>query len=253
VATDGDLRHLTSEQIQEFLDRGLTPQEEARVQEHLSVCPRCQGELEGWSLLFSDLGSLEEISPGPPGGHGPSFDTKASGRPGQGLVRSRGSRRDTPNPSSTRSNSGLPGWDSPGRRSRRSHGPPGRLRTLPRGSQGLGGDLRFPGSAGAVRSCPGICRKGHGPSPDPSSATGAVGYGRGSGPGMGKRVPPPDPPRMGCGRWDRIGPHHHNGGFGLSRILTSPSLCGEFHDIRLMEGFGPLFVPFLCRGWCRGG
>ena len=65
VATDGDLRHLTSEQIQEFLDRGLTPQEEARVQEHLSVCPRCQGELEGWSLLFSDLGSLEEISPGP--------------------------------------------------------------------------------------------------------------------------------------------------------------------------------------------
>jgi anti-sigma factor RsiW len=59
------MRHLTSEQIQEFLDHGLAPQEEARVQEHLSVCPRCQGELEGWSLLFSDLGELDELTPGP--------------------------------------------------------------------------------------------------------------------------------------------------------------------------------------------
>jgi anti-sigma factor RsiW len=59
------MRHLTSEQIQEFLDQGLTPQEEAVVQEHLSVCPRCQAELEGWSLLFSDLGDLDELTPGP--------------------------------------------------------------------------------------------------------------------------------------------------------------------------------------------
>ena len=65
MTTDGDMRHLTSEQIQEFLDQGLTPPEEALVQEHLSVCPRCQGELEEWSLLFSDLGSMEELIPGP--------------------------------------------------------------------------------------------------------------------------------------------------------------------------------------------
>lgn len=65
MARDGDLRHLTSEKIQEFLDKGLTPREEALVQEHLSVCPRCQGELEAWNLLFSELGSLRELAPSP--------------------------------------------------------------------------------------------------------------------------------------------------------------------------------------------
>jgi anti-sigma factor RsiW len=65
VASSGDKRHLTSEQIQEFLDQGLSPQEEAWVQEHLAVCPLCQGEIEGWAVLFSDLGSMEELSPGP--------------------------------------------------------------------------------------------------------------------------------------------------------------------------------------------
>ncbi len=65
MATDGDLRHLTSEQIQEFLDHGLAPEEEARVQEHLSVCPRCRSETEGWSLVFSELESLPEMDPGP--------------------------------------------------------------------------------------------------------------------------------------------------------------------------------------------
>lgn len=65
MADRGEMRHLTSEQIQEFLDRELTPREEALVQAHLSVCPRCQEELEAWGLLFSDLGSLEELAPGP--------------------------------------------------------------------------------------------------------------------------------------------------------------------------------------------
>ncbi len=64
MAFEGDPRHLTSEQIQEFLDRQLTREEEASVQEHLSACPHCQGELEGWKLLFSDLGSLPELDPG---------------------------------------------------------------------------------------------------------------------------------------------------------------------------------------------
>jgi len=59
------MRHLTSEQIQEFLDRGLTPMEAGWVQEHLSVCPRCRSEMEAWSLLFSDLGSLPQLDPGP--------------------------------------------------------------------------------------------------------------------------------------------------------------------------------------------
>lgn len=65
MAFDGELRHLTSENIQEFLDRQLTPREEAAVREHLAVCARCQSEAEGWSLLFSDLSSLPELQPGP--------------------------------------------------------------------------------------------------------------------------------------------------------------------------------------------
>jgi anti-sigma factor RsiW len=63
VARESDPRHLTSEKIQEFLDKGLPPREEALVREHLSACPRCQGEVEAWSLLFSELGSLPELDP----------------------------------------------------------------------------------------------------------------------------------------------------------------------------------------------
>jgi anti-sigma factor RsiW len=65
VALDGDMRHLTSEQIQEFLDQQLTPSEEAVVREHLEFCTYCQSEAEGWGLLFSDLSSLPELRPGP--------------------------------------------------------------------------------------------------------------------------------------------------------------------------------------------
>ncbi|MFH1763175.1 MAG: zf-HC2 domain-containing protein [Gemmatimonadota bacterium] len=65
MAFDGDLRHLTSEQIQEFLDQELTPKEEALVREHLGACTRCQSETEAWGVLFSDLGSLPELEPGP--------------------------------------------------------------------------------------------------------------------------------------------------------------------------------------------
>ena len=63
--TDGDLRHLTSEEIQDLLDQGLPPGEDARVREHLSSCVRCRSEVEGWSQLFSELGSLPDLAPGP--------------------------------------------------------------------------------------------------------------------------------------------------------------------------------------------
>jgi anti-sigma factor RsiW len=65
VATDGEMRHLTSDLIQEFLDNGLNSKEEALVREHLSVCPRCREETEGWSRLFTELGSLPDLVPGP--------------------------------------------------------------------------------------------------------------------------------------------------------------------------------------------
>ena len=65
MAFEGDLRHLTSEQIQEFLDQELTREEEASVQVHLASCVKCQSEVESWGLLFSDLGTLPELNPGP--------------------------------------------------------------------------------------------------------------------------------------------------------------------------------------------
>ncbi len=65
MAFEGEMGHLTSEQIQEFLDRQLTREEEVAVQEHLSACTHCQSEMEAWGLLFSDLGSLPELEPSP--------------------------------------------------------------------------------------------------------------------------------------------------------------------------------------------
>jgi len=65
VALDGEMRHLTSQQIQEFLDQQLTPKELDLVQEHLDGCTQCQRDAENWSLLFSDLAHLPELRPGP--------------------------------------------------------------------------------------------------------------------------------------------------------------------------------------------
>ena len=65
MANDGDLRHLTSEQMQEFLDRGLSSKEETEVQEHLSVCPHCRDEVETWNGLYAQLGSLPTLEPDP--------------------------------------------------------------------------------------------------------------------------------------------------------------------------------------------
>jgi anti-sigma factor RsiW len=65
VNTNGDMRHLTSEDIQDLLDQELSPSEDARVREHLSSCVRCRSEMEAWSLLFGELGSLPDLAPGP--------------------------------------------------------------------------------------------------------------------------------------------------------------------------------------------
>ncbi len=65
MENNGDLRHLTSEQMQAFLDCGLPPLEESGVREHLALCPRCRGEVEAWSALFSQLGALPSLEPSP--------------------------------------------------------------------------------------------------------------------------------------------------------------------------------------------
>ena len=50
--------------MQSFLDGQAPEREAARVREHTRSCARCRSELEAWSLLFSELGELEEVRPG---------------------------------------------------------------------------------------------------------------------------------------------------------------------------------------------
>ena len=85
MASDAQARHLTSEQIQEFLDQELPPEEGAVVQAHLSVCHQCRSEMESWGLLFSDLSDLPELAPGE-AFHQDVLDQATSPAPGFGLA-----------------------------------------------------------------------------------------------------------------------------------------------------------------------
>ncbi len=58
-------RHLTAEQIQALLDGHLSDGELADAQEHVVFCSRCHADLEGWQLLYAELGGLAEIGPSP--------------------------------------------------------------------------------------------------------------------------------------------------------------------------------------------
>jgi anti-sigma factor RsiW len=51
--------------MQSFLDGEVSPQDALRVQEHTSACARCRSELEAWKTLFSGIGELEQVAPGP--------------------------------------------------------------------------------------------------------------------------------------------------------------------------------------------
>lgn len=55
--------HPSAEALQGFLERSLAEGERGRVQGHLEGCARCRSELEGWSVLFEQLGSLGEVAP----------------------------------------------------------------------------------------------------------------------------------------------------------------------------------------------
>lgn len=57
--------HLTPTSAQALAD-GVLEGDEARAAEaHVETCARCRAEVEGWDLLFSELGRLEGYEPGP--------------------------------------------------------------------------------------------------------------------------------------------------------------------------------------------
>ena len=55
--------HLSAERMQAFLDGELPAREVASVEEHLTSCARCSAELDGWRVLFEDLGGLGGLGP----------------------------------------------------------------------------------------------------------------------------------------------------------------------------------------------
>lgn len=58
-------KHLTTEQIQTYLDGSLPKGERGSVREHASLCARCHSEFEAWELLYVELGDLPTLSPSP--------------------------------------------------------------------------------------------------------------------------------------------------------------------------------------------
>jgi len=55
--------HLASERIQALLDGDLPAREAHALRAEAESCPRCRAELEGWEILFQDLGSLPVLAP----------------------------------------------------------------------------------------------------------------------------------------------------------------------------------------------
>jgi anti-sigma factor RsiW len=52
--------------MQAFLDGEMSLRDAASIEEHLEACARCSAELDGWRVLFEDLGGLG--TPGPQAG-----------------------------------------------------------------------------------------------------------------------------------------------------------------------------------------
>lgn len=55
--------HLSAEQLQALLEGELPENGRSRAEEHLMDCARCSAELDGWRLLFDDLGALPAHRP----------------------------------------------------------------------------------------------------------------------------------------------------------------------------------------------
>lgn len=55
--------HLGAETLQALLEGELSTGERAQAEEHLASCARCSAELDGWRLLFGELGELLTLSP----------------------------------------------------------------------------------------------------------------------------------------------------------------------------------------------
>ena len=55
--------HLSAETLQAFLEGELSGRETSTTEKHLAGCARCSAELDGWRVLFTDLGDLSAHRP----------------------------------------------------------------------------------------------------------------------------------------------------------------------------------------------
>lgn len=53
------LRHLTDEDMQEYLDGNLSPENELSFKTHLEICPLCQGSFKQYQSLYVGLANDE--------------------------------------------------------------------------------------------------------------------------------------------------------------------------------------------------
>jgi hypothetical protein len=53
------LKHLTDEEIQEYLDGSLSPENELLFETHLKICPHCQESLKQYQSLYAGLANDE--------------------------------------------------------------------------------------------------------------------------------------------------------------------------------------------------
>lgn len=67
------IRHLTDDQIQEWLDGRLDRPVGARLEAHLEACARCRVEVEAWRAVITELAALAPLAP-PPGFGGRVLD-----------------------------------------------------------------------------------------------------------------------------------------------------------------------------------
>lgn len=63
MSQDPSNTHLSAEQLQALLEGELPRAARSRAEEHLEECSRCAADLDGWKLLFEDLGSLSSHRP----------------------------------------------------------------------------------------------------------------------------------------------------------------------------------------------
>ena len=60
---DHTISHLSAQTLQAFLDGDLSRRDASAAEAHLAACARCAAELDGWRVLYEDLGGLSSHRP----------------------------------------------------------------------------------------------------------------------------------------------------------------------------------------------